>query len=71
MTVTREKERREGRAKEAAKNPLEREEQRTHVTPKPLNPAGKEREKDSIILTNRESTQTGVCIEKSKVSTRE
>lgn len=69
--MTREQERREGRAKEAAKNPVEREEQRTHITPKPLNPAGKGREKGSIILTNRESIQNRVCIEKSKVSTRE
>lgn len=58
--MTREKERREGRAKEAAKNPLEREEQRTHITPGPLNPAGKEREKGSIILTKLESIQKGV-----------
>lgn len=53
--MTREQARREGKAKEAAKNLLEREEHRIHITPKPLNPTGEGREKDRIIPKNYKS----------------
>lgn len=43
------------RVKEAGKNPLEMEEHRTQHPTNPLNPAGKGREKDSIIPTNCET----------------
>lgn len=55
LPVTREQVRREGKAKEAAKNPLEREERETHITPKPLSPTGEGREKDKIILKTYKS----------------